>query len=144
MKSLARRTACLAAAVPLVLAGCGGAEKPPAQGTPPAAPRAAAKAPAPEAKPAPPADDKAAEEAALADNLAKLSPEDRKLAEAQRFCAVQDEDRLGSMGTPLKLMIKGQPVFLCCKGCRKQALADPDATLAKVEELKKKAAPAKK
>jgi hypothetical protein len=27
-------------------------------------------------------------------------------------------------------------VFLCCKGCEKKALADPDRTLAKVKELK--------
>jgi hypothetical protein len=38
-----------------------------------------------------------------------------------------------------KLDIKGRPVFICCKGCRKKAEADPDRTLAKVEELKAKA-----
>jgi hypothetical protein len=35
-------------------------------------------------------------------------------------------------------MVKDQPVFLCCKGCRRKALADPDKTLAKVAELKAK------
>jgi hypothetical protein len=40
------------------------------------------------------------------------------------------------MGPPVKLVIKGQPVFLCCGGCEKKALANPDKTLAKVEELK--------
>ena len=49
--------------------------------------------------------------------LAKLSPEDRRLAEAQGYCAVQEDSRLGSMGTPVKLLLKGQPVFLCCRGC---------------------------
>jgi hypothetical protein len=34
-------------------------------------------------------------------------------------------------------MIKGQAVFLCCAGCESTAEADPDATLAKVAELKK-------
>jgi hypothetical protein len=72
--------------------------------------------------------------------LAKLSGADRKLAEAQRFCAVFADSRLGSMGTPLKLSIEGQAVFLCCSGCKKQALADAKQTLAKVEELKKAAA----
>lgn len=69
-------------------------------------------------------------------NQAMLSPEDRKVAEAQRFCAVEEENRLGSMGKPFKLMVKEQPVFLCCKGCQRKALADPDKTLAKVRQLK--------
>jgi hypothetical protein len=69
-------------------------------------------------------------------NLAMLSPEDRKVAEAQRFCAVEEENRLGSMGKPFKVMVKEQPVFLCCKGCQRKALADPDKTLAKVRQLK--------
>jgi hypothetical protein len=73
-------------------------------------------------------------------NLAKLDPDDRKLAEAQKFCAVDNENRLGSMGAPVKVMVKEQPVFLCCKSCQKSALADPEKTIAKVEELKKKSA----
>ena len=89
-------------------------------------------------------DDKAAdkdkEEAEIRAELAKLPPEDRKLAEQQRWCVIEDDNRLGEMGPPIKLMIKGQPVFICCKGCRKQAEADPDKTLAKVKELKAKAA----
>ena len=70
---------------------------------------------------------------------AKLSPEDRALVEAQEWCAVSTDERLGSMGPPIKLDIKGQPVFVCCKGCKKKAEADPDKTLAKVAELKEKA-----
>jgi hypothetical protein len=53
---------------------------------------------------------------------------------------VQSEHRLGSMGTPDRIEIKGQPIFLCCKSCRKKALADPDRTLATVKALKEKAA----
>lgn len=68
--------------------------------------------------------------------LAKLSPEDRQLAEAQKFCAVMNQNQLGSMGTPLKLEIKGERVFLCCAGCKTKALKNPDKTLAKVAELK--------
>ncbi|HWB09488.1 MAG TPA: efflux RND transporter periplasmic adaptor subunit [Pirellulales bacterium] len=67
--------------------------------------------------------------------LGKLSAEDRGLAEAQRFCAVEGENLLGSMGRPVKLMIEGQPVFLCCEGCQDAAKADPKKTLAKVKEL---------
>lgn len=73
-------------------------------------------------------------------NLAKLDPADRKLAEAQKYCAVENENRLGSMGAPFKIMVKDQPVFLCCKSCQKSALADPDKTVAAVAELKKKSA----
>lgn len=69
-------------------------------------------------------------------SLAKLPPEDRGLAEAQRFCAVEEKNLLGTMGKPVKLLINGQPVFLCCAGCEKAAKAHPRETLAKVKELK--------
>jgi hypothetical protein len=68
--------------------------------------------------------------------LAELSEEDRIAAEAQKFCAVAQESRLGSMGAPFKLMIEGQPVFLCCEGCKDGALKDPQAALAAVAQLK--------
>ena len=70
---------------------------------------------------------------------AKLSAEDRELVEAQEWCAVSTDERLGSMGPPIKLTMKGEPVFICCKGCQKKAEGNPDKTLAKVEELKAKA-----
>jgi hypothetical protein len=78
----------------------------------------------------------AAEEAAIQANLAKLAPEDRKLAEEQKFCAVNNDNRLGSMDVPVKVMVEDHPVFLCCGSCRKKALADPGKTLARVEELR--------
>jgi hypothetical protein len=77
-------------------------------------------------------------EAEIQAALANLSSADRKLAEEQRFCAIQNDNRLGSMGTPIKIMIQDQPVFLCCKGCTKKAQSNPDQTLAKVKELKAK------
>ena len=73
-------------------------------------------------------------------NLAKLPPEDRPLAEAQGYCAVESKERLGSMGVPIKVMVKDQPVFVCCKGCEKRAVKDADATLARVAGLKQKVA----
>jgi hypothetical protein len=79
-------------------------------------------------------------EAEVRTALARLDPADRKLAEAQRYCAVVSNDRLGGMGPPYKLMVKGEPVFLCCDGCKKKALADPEKTLARVKELKAKTA----
>ena len=69
--------------------------------------------------------------------LAKLSKVDRAAAEAQKYCAIQTKGLLGSMGAPIKLDLNGTPVFLCCKGCTGKAKANPKATLAKVEELKK-------
>lgn len=83
------------------------------------------------------------EEAEIRAALAELTPEDRKLAEAQKFCVIQTDERLGSMGAPVKVMIKDQPVFLCCGGCKKKAEKDPDETLAKAKELREKNAPPK-
>ncbi len=69
--------------------------------------------------------------------LNELSEEDREVAKAQKFCAVEGEKgRLGSMGKPYKLVIEGQPVFLCCDGCEEDALKNPQETQAKVEKLK--------
>jgi uncharacterized protein (TIGR03000 family) len=68
-------------------------------------------------------------------SLDKLTPEDRKGAERQGFCAVQESNPLGSMGTPVKVTLKGQPVFLCCPGCVDKARTNPDQTLARVKDL---------
>jgi hypothetical protein len=70
--------------------------------------------------------------------LAKLNDEDRKLAEAQGFCAVRTSNALGSVGVPYKLTIDGRPVFLCCEHCKDAALQDPHATLATVDGLLQK------
>ncbi len=78
-------------------------------------------------------------EATIRANLAKLPDKDRKLAEAQKWCAVDTDDRLGGMGMPVKIQIQGQPVFLCCKHCIDQAQKNPDKTLASVKELQAKA-----
>jgi hypothetical protein len=70
-------------------------------------------------------------------SLAKLSPADRKEAEAQKYCAVNNTSLLGSMGAPYKVMLDGKPAFLCCKGCEDDAKAKPQETIAKVAALKK-------
>jgi hypothetical protein len=77
------------------------------------------------------------EEADIAEALAKLPEGERDIADAQRFCPVLSESRLGSMGTPVKLLIEGEPVFLCCEGCKAEALKDPKGTLARVADLKR-------
>jgi hypothetical protein len=65
-----------------------------------------------------------------------LSPDDQALADLQKLCPVSGEE-LGSMGVPVKLIVKGEPVFICCTGCEKKLNADPDKYLAKVAEFKK-------
>lgn len=72
----------------------------------------------------------------IADSIAKLDGADKKAAEAQKFCAVQDSIRLGAMGTPAKVSVGGKDVFLCCEACKAAALKDPAKTLKTVETLK--------
>ena len=49
----------------------------------------------------------------------------------QRTCPVTGEE-LGSMGKPVPVTVKGQTVYVCCRGCAAKAQADPDKTLAAV------------
>jgi hypothetical protein len=44
------------------------------------------------------------------------------------------------MGPPVKVMIDGRPVFLCCEGCRDQAKSHPRETLETAERLKARSA----
>lgn len=69
----------------------------------------------------------------------QLDPADRALADEQEFCVVATKQRLGSMGVPVKVAVKGQPVFLCCGSCERRAKADPDKTLASLEANRKRA-----
>ena len=79
-------------------------------------------------------------ETKITEALSALSPQDQKLAAAQRFCPVMTYDRLGSMGTPVKMMVGGKPVFLCCEACQDEANADPTKTLKTVDKLKESTA----
>ncbi|MBI3822171.1 MAG: mucoidy inhibitor MuiA family protein [Planctomycetes bacterium] len=76
-----------------------------------------------------------AEQARIEANMGKLSPQDQALARSQVFCAIDQDARLGSMGPIHKLMLKNQPVFVCCRGCAAEATAHPDETLQKVANL---------
>ena len=67
---------------------------------------------------------------------------ERKQA-AQVFCAVDPQSPLESMGTIFQVVLKGQPVFLGCKGCVAEARAHPDETLAQFQKLMAKLAPKK-
>jgi hypothetical protein len=61
-----------------------------------------------------------------------LSAADQALADKQKVCPVTDGE-LGSMGTPIKVMVKDRPVFICCDHCKEPLLADPDKFLAKLD-----------
>ncbi len=65
--------------------------------------------------------------------LAELSEADRAAAQKQRICPVT-EALLGSMGIPPKVDLAGRTVFICCEGCRKTLLDDPQKYLAKLDE----------
>lgn len=69
----------------------------------------------------------------ITEALANLSAEDRALAEKQKVCPVSGEP-LGAMGTPKKIEVKGQSVFICCEGCEEKLLANPDEYLAKLNK----------
>jgi Cu(I)/Ag(I) efflux system membrane fusion protein len=131
----------LAVSVALAL-GCGGDSSTSKPATPPAKPDTKAE---PKAEPkgqtqAPAHDhDAVAEEdgdaAKIKAAFAKLSAEDRVVAEAQKTCPVSNE-ALGSMGTPFKVSYRGQSVFLCCDGCESDFNKEPEKfiTTAKPEE----------
>ena len=114
---------CLAFAV--VAAGCGpSGGKGPAKTAPPSgvAPQKPADAP------------KQAEAGTetLPEGLAELPEADRALAEKQKVCPVSGKP-LGSMGTPVKITVKGKTLFLCCPRCEPKMTKDPDKYLAKLD-----------
>ena len=73
-------------------------------------------------------------------SFAALAPADRGPARAQGFCAVMTDNPLGSMGAPVKVKLGDKDVYLCCAGCRRKAIANPERTLAAVAELQRKVA----
>jgi hypothetical protein len=66
-----------------------------------------------------------------ASKFKELAPDDRALAERQKLCPVTQKP-LGSMGTPPRIVISGQVVFLCCGGCEDAIKRDPAKYLAKL------------
>lgn len=68
---------------------------------------------------------------------AAKKPTDKELIERQKICPVSDQP-LGSMGEPVKVVVKGRTVFLCCAGCKKKLMADPDKYLKKLDAPRKK------
>ena len=65
--------------------------------------------------------------------IAQLPQEDQEAARQQKICPVSGEP-LGSMGTPQKVEVNGQTVFICCSGCEEPLKEDPDKYLAKLNQ----------
>lgn len=63
--------------------------------------------------------------------VSELNEADKSLIAKQAKCPVMDES-LGSMGSPVKLLVGDKPIFLCCKGCIKKVQAEPLKYLVKV------------
>lgn len=64
-----------------------------------------------------------------------LPAEEQTIALAQVVCPVSNEHLGGGgMGAPLKKVVDGKAVFLCCKSCEKDFEADPTKYLAKAEK----------
>ena len=78
-----------------------------------------------------------AEEIKIQTARSKLNPDERRRVDVQEFCPVLEKNRLGAMGKPFKVLINGQPIFLCCEGCQEEAISHPEETLAKVERFKR-------
>ncbi len=76
-------------------------------------------------------------DADVSEELAKLPPEDRALAQKQKVCPVSDAP-LGSMGVPFKVAVNGRTVFLCCGGCQEQLNKNVDKYLAKLDRAEAK------
>jgi hypothetical protein len=85
----------------------------------------------PAAPPTPAAVSEADKAKMIDEAMAKLSPEDRAIAAAQKVCPVSGEP-LGSMGTPIALEINGRKVFICCDSCRQPMADEPEKYLAKL------------
>jgi hypothetical protein len=66
-------------------------------------------------------------------DVLKLPPADRDLAVRQDICPVTDEP-LGSMGVPVKVIVEGKAVFLCCKGCERELRANAKKYLARLAQ----------
>ena len=63
--------------------------------------------------------------------LKKLTPKDRQSAQDQQICPIT-EMKLGSMGTPQKVDVDGQTVWICCAACRQSLLDEPQKHLEKL------------
>lgn len=69
----------------------------------------------------------------VAEALSELPEEDRQAALKQGVCPVTKMP-LGSMGPPMKIVVEGQEVFLCCEGCESTIRSNPEKYLPSKDE----------
>lgn len=69
----------------------------------------------------------------IAEALSELPEEDRQAALKQGVCPVTQKP-LGSMGPPMKIVVEGQEVFLCCEGCESMIRSSPEKYLPSTDE----------
>lgn len=64
--------------------------------------------------------------------VAAIGPSDNHGIAEQKVCPVLG-GQLGAMGAPIKVLVGGDPIFLCCQGCLNKVQANPEAYLEKVK-----------
>ena len=62
-------------------------------------------------------------------NLAELGPDEQRIAEQQKYCPMMEGVRLGEMGRPCKVTVKGVSAYVCCENCVRAAQDQPDQAL---------------
>jgi hypothetical protein len=67
------------------------------------------------------------------EQIKKLDEADQKLAIDQKNCPISGQ-HLGGMGKPIKKVVDGRTVFLCCDGCIEDFDKDPKAAVAKLDK----------
>lgn len=86
-------------------------------------------------KPSPNTATPADTEADIKVGLARLGPDEQRIAEQQKYCPMMEGVRLGEVGRPCKVTVKGVSAFVCCEVCLRAAQEDPDQALAKISRL---------
>ena len=64
----------------------------------------------------------------------KATKADAAAVTRQKLCPVMDE-KLTAMGGPWKVVVKGKPIYVCCKGCIKKVQTNADFYIAKTKRL---------
>lgn len=77
--------------------------------------------------------------AALSVSALAADKKDEKKSDYPLTTCVVSDEKLGSMGKPHIVKIKGREVQLCCDGCEKDLKKNPDKYLKKLDEAEKKA-----
>jgi hypothetical protein len=65
--------------------------------------------------------------------IGELDKSDEEGIARQKTCPVTGAE-LGSMGDPVKVLINGKPLFLCCEGCVPKVKSAPEIYLKKMEK----------